>query len=317
MDAIDAISAMRSKLDELERSLKPAHAVDPFPKDGLHQTLHSTFKERPIFAKGKAVQLPKGATPPGLDDPEFQWRAGLLNATLGGGLKAAAWRPDKPYPGFSTIPVNKEAQSYPNQDAIDLTGVDPILSDGESLILTASRMTPEYRSQAPAGSTAEYVSGAFISYPYSQCYGIFEWEVQIPQGRGLWSAGWLMPANMARLPEQDVFEILGHDIGAAHTTVHFAGAGGKKTAAHQANAVRNLSQGFHTFSYYWSRERLKWAVDGEILFDVPTPSDLIDNPAYLITNLAVGGEGSWPGPPNELTQFPAQMKIRSIKAWAL
>ena len=35
----------------------------------------------------------------------------------------------------------------------------------------------------------------------------------------------------------------------------------------------------------------------------------------IIANLAVGGTGSWPGPPDRYTQFPAQYKIDYIRVY--
>jgi hypothetical protein len=32
-------------------------------------------------------------------------------------------------------------------------------------------------------------------------------------------------------------------------------------------------------------------------------------------NLAVGGAGSWPGPPNGSTAFPANMQIDYVRVW--
>jgi beta-glucanase (GH16 family) len=36
---------------------------------------------------------------------------------------------------------------------------------------------------------------------------------------------------------------------------------------------------------------------------------------YILVNLAVGGPGSWPGPPDATTPFPAVMQVDYVRAY--
>jgi beta-glucanase (GH16 family) len=71
--------------------------------------------------------------------------------------------------------------------------------------------------------------------------------------------------------------------------------------------------GFHTFAVDWEPDHIVWYVDGverrRLTANIPS------NPTYLIANLSVGSPGSWAGPPNRYTVFPAQLKIDYIRVY--
>jgi beta-glucanase (GH16 family) len=58
------------------------------------------------------------------------------------------------------------------------------------------------------------------------------------------------------------------------------------------------------------------------IFFIRTPQDLpadkrwvFNHQFYLLLNLAIGGVGSWPGPPNENTPSPARMLVDYVRAY--
>lgn len=312
---LEKFDLIRFTLDEIQASIAPPPPkVDPFAKGRI--TLDHTFTARPTFAPSKAMPLGAAAVP-ALDDPNFQWRAGYKSASLARSV-TTAWRTGRPYPGFSWLSGNKELATFPNADAIALTGLDPITSDGESLILSAQKPSAEYLAHLPAGMPTDYVSGAINSFPFAQAHGVFEMVAEIPKGRGLWPAFWLLPVDMQWPPEIDIMEVLGHDTSKVYTTVHYAKADGAPTKSKgQGLAVADLSEGLHKYALRWTAETMTWAVDDEVIFTVPTPPSLHNRPCYILVDLTVGGPGSWPGAPDEDTVFPAAMKVRSIKAWTL
>lgn len=154
-------------------------------------------------------------------------------------------------------------------------------------------------------------------------YGRLETRLKPPAGDGLWSALWLLGANIDQAPwpacgEIDVMEHVSAEPGRVFGTVHcpefFQEAG--LSGDHVVD--RPLTEGFHTFAVDWSEDRIVWSVDGTQYFQV-TRSDLkssrvFDHPFYLTVNLAVGG---WlGGAALSETQFPAILKIDNVRIFA-
>ncbi len=159
-----------------------------------------------------------------------------------------------------------------------------------------------------------YVSGMITTEgTFSQTYGYFEIRTQLPAGQGLWPAFWMLPQDHTWPPELDLMEVLAHERGKLHTTVH-SGAGGQHTYTSFATVVPDTSAGFHSYGVAWMPDTVTWYFDGAEIASAPTPTDL-HTPMYLLTNLAVGG--TWPGSPDGSTVFPADMQIDYIRAYAL
>ena len=76
-----------------------------------------------------------------------------------------------------------------------------------------------------------YYSGSLSTFSsWSQTYGYFEMRAKLPEGKGHWSAFWLVPSVNGWPPEIDVFEVLGRENGQKgrgspdnhlHLRVHF------------------------------------------------------------------------------------------------
>ena len=208
------------------------------------------------------------------------------------------WRTNFPY--GRTLTANKEAQYY--SDAT--VGVHPFRIHDGALEITAAP------GPNPAG--LPYNSGMISSKGgFAQRYGHFEIRARLPRGRGLWSAFWLLPADNTWPPEIDVFEMLGHPPGEIHVNVH------SKARPRQglAVAVGDVSGGFHTYGMSWRADAVHHFFDGRQIAAFATPDDM-HKPMFLLANLAVGGPGSWPGPPDAATVFPAHMLIDHIRAWS-
>ena len=135
---------------------------------------------------------------------------------------------------------------------------------------------------------------------FSTRFGRIEARMKMPQGRGLWSAFWMLPEGATeRWPlegEIDIAEWTGNDpnriIGAAHfgalwpNNVHYSETWLSPRAWHDD---------FHVFGIDWQPNDIRWFVDGrehgrmtpELI--VPYRWVFNDLPFYLILNLAVGG----------------------------
>ena len=57
--------------------------------------------------------------------------------------------------------------------------------------------------------------------------------------------------------------------------------------------------------------RVVVGMDGKQVFH--TSTNVINEPMYLMLNVAVGG--NWPGAPNSSTPFPATMQVDYVKVW--
>jgi serralysin len=157
-----------------------------------------------------------------------------------------------------------------------------------------------------------YSSGLLTSKrSFNQMYGLFEIRAKMPRGKGLWPAFWLLPSNGGWPPELDVLEILGDNLQKLYVSWH-SNAGGEHTSETKGIDVPDTSEGFHTYSVYWTKDIIEWYFDDIEVASKPTPQDF-HQPMYMLVNLAVGG--TWPGLPDKTTQFPARYTIDWIRAY--
>ena len=78
---------------------------------------------------------------------------------------------------------------------------------------------------------------------------------------------------------------------------------------------------FHTYGAIWSANMVQFYVDDPTnIFLVRTASDVpagmswdFNHPFFALLNLAIGGTGSWPGPPDNTTPSPAVMTVDYVR----
>lgn len=216
---------------------------------------------------------------------------------------SATWRTTYMW-GNRTLPSNKEVEYYTDATV----GPNPFTLHTEGTGTLDITATPT--AGLPDGLT--YASGAITSLTTDvQTYGLFEMRAKIPSGAGFWPAFWLLRADGTWPPEIDVFEILGNAPGQIYTS-YGSQAGGTKTGTTVGYSTVDLSLDYHTYAVSWRPDYVKWYIDGTEIFSVATPADM-HSPMYLVTNLAVGGTGSWPGPADGVSS--ATMSIDYIKAY--
>ncbi|MEN9509790.1 MAG: hypothetical protein RLZZ621_2353 [Gemmatimonadota bacterium] len=185
------------------------------------------------------------------------------------------------------------------------------------LVITARRES--YQDRA-------YTSARLTSQGKQQFqYGKIEARAQLPRGRGLWPAFWMLGANFptAGWPasgEIDVMEYRGQEPSIIHGTVHGPGYSGGKgiTRAYQPEAVR-FDNSFHVFTIEWNTDQITWFVDGVSYHvvrrtDVPGPW-VFDRPFHLLLNVAVGG--TFLGAPDQYTPFPTAMVVDWVRVYRL
>jgi len=181
--------------------------------------------------------------------------------------------------------------------------IDPFRVRDGVLHLIADR-TPASLKERLSGYP--YTSGMITTQTsFEQTYGYFEMRAKLPRGKGLWTAFWLLPADMSWPPEIDIVESIG-DPTMAYMTTHST-VTERPTVNHQM-----ADDGFHVFAVSWDREQIIWYIDGVETTRQPTPGDM-HKPMFILANLAVGGH--WPGAPDASTKLPSSLAIDYIRAY--
>jgi beta-glucanase (GH16 family) len=217
--------------------------------------------------------------------------------------------PDAPIQGGSNT-KNKEEQWYLNAaygPTADLARETYVVKDG--MLHIVAQPTPDQYKQYVEGYG--YTSGLITTHSkFEQAYGYFEMRADIPEGQGMWPAFWLLrPGGWP--PEIDVMEVVGKKPDELVTTIH-SKAGGNYSMDGHVTVIPGLSQGMQTYGVNWQPDTITWYFNGEQVYQTNTPADMHD-PMYMLVNLAVGG--TWPGSPDETTEFPAAMKVDYVRAY--
>lgn len=275
--------------------------------------LDLSFTSMPSWRRGP-MPWPPVAKP--LDAPDF-----VLSASYMSGLRAPFRTDNGSDPAWASL--SNEQEAYPDGDAIADLGLTPFSIQDGTLLLTASPIPPAAAATLPSDMPRRYLSGAFNTYPFSQTYGYFEITARIPTGRGLWPAFWLLPVDQSWPPEIDVFEVLGDDPAVSYSSIHTTdaawaatepGSYNGNTTTDKVTAAAPLSNAFHRYAVDWTASTITFYLDGMMVRSRSTPDDM-HKPFYLVVDLAIGDTGSWPGPPDASTRFPASLAVRAIKVW--
>jgi beta-glucanase (GH16 family) len=179
----------------------------------------------------------------------------------------------------------------------------------------------------PDGHTGGYTSARLQTlHKFQFQYGLVEARIQVPAGRGLWPAFWMLGDEgydssnaWPACGEIDTMEVLGSEPSIVHGTLHAPWSSAPKGIGGTAESSKPLSAGFHVYGVQWAPERISFLLDG-LVYKTITPSDIppgaawpFDHPYFLLLNLAVGGD--WPGSPNASTPFPARMEVDWVRVW--
>jgi beta-glucanase (GH16 family) len=213
---------------------------------------------------------------------------------------------------------NRELQHYTDRRENARIVADPAALDGRALAITARR------SDTGAFTSARLKTAG----KFSVTYGRIEARLRLPRSRGIWPAFWMLGDNIVRAGwpacgEIDILEVVGHEPGRAHATLHGPGYSGEKglSASTVLPAGAALGDRYRVFAVDWRPDRIEWFLDGQV-FARRTPADLpagarwvFDAPMFVLLNLAVGG--NWPGPPDTTTAFPQTFLIDYVRVYAL
>jgi beta-glucanase (GH16 family) len=166
---------------------------------------------------------------------------------------------------------------------------------------------------------------------FSFIYGRIEARIKVPYAQGIWPTFWMLGAKFPEIPwpisgEIDIMENFGagnHDAGANHGTLHGPGyAGAGLTAEYHLPDNKTVSDDFHIFSIEWSKNAVKYFVDGNCYAtfapeNLPSGAAWVfnDTPFFLLLNVAVGGSPAPVGYPADKTHFPQDMLISYVRVY--
>ncbi len=157
----------------------------------------------------------------------------------------------------------------------------------------------------------ESYAGSYPKFEYK--YGYAEIRARLPAGRGIWPAFWMLPSRDAPVPEIDIMEMIGQDPDTVAFAIHYFDFLRRTRSKGHAYTSATLETGWHVFAADWSPDQIVWYVDGVERWRFDDSRKIPDVPMYLLLNLAVGG--TWAGPPDAATYFPAVMSVDYVRVW--
>lgn len=192
---------------------------------------------------------------------------------------------------------------------------------GGNLVITA---TPDGAPQLQCWyGTCLYTSARIKTQGiFAQQYGRFEVRAQMPFGKGLWPAFWMLGSNIDTVGwpvcgEIDILETIGTDISTNHGSLHAPGY--NPTGTYPLPNGAKYSDAFHTFAVEWEPGEIRFYVDNH-LYETRNESGAgdggtweFDHPFFVLLNVAVGGV--WPGDPDSTTTFPQTLKVDWVRVY--
>ena len=146
-----------------------------------------------------------------------------------------------------------------------------------------------------------------------------EWRTQVPSGKGIWPANWLVATPCNGLqgcganwpPEIDVMEMKGSAPNVNIMTHWWGSYPGQQYQSTTWTSETDLSLDYHTYRVEWYRDSIIWYVDGAQR--AKHTSNITDGAMQLVMNTAVGGQ--FDGNPDGTTTFPQFHRIDYVRVY--
>ncbi len=214
-------------------------------------------------------------------------------------IDTTAWTHEIAPPGW----VNNELQRYTKGENVKVRG--------GKLLITARNENNEYTSARLITKDKRIFT-----------YGIVEIKAKLPEGVGTWPALWMLGNNIDQVGwpecgELDIMEYVGKHPGFIHTSIHNP-SGYAATPYTGVVEIKNLFTKFHIYSMEWTKDFITFYVDGKVTYTYqPKVKNAenwpFDKPAFLIFNIAVGGD--WGGPKVDDSIFPTTMIVDWVRVY--
>ena len=146
-----------------------------------------------------------------------------------------------------------------------------------------------------------------------------EWRTQIPSGKGIWPANWLVASACTGItgcgsswpPEIDVLEIKGSQPNVNIMTHWWGSYPGQQHQTTEYNTGVDLSADFHTYRLEWFPDSILWYIDGTRR--AKHTQNVTSGSLQVVMNTAVGGD--FDGPPNSGTVFPKYQRVDYVRVY--
>lgn len=199
------------------------------------------------------------------------------------------------------------------------------VKDGKLTIKATDR--PVDSQYNVGGRQVIYNSGSIRTHDNKQyLYGRFETKAKLPKGKGVFPAFWTLGSDFTldgvingaqghgwpSCGEVDIMELIGDGSdGSArnrtvYQTLHYSSVegGSADNGKYAGNGTAytipsgNFNDDYHIFGLNWTKGKMEWYVDDQIVrtvdySDDQAAVDALDKPQYIQFNLAMGG--AWPG----------------------
>jgi beta-glucanase (GH16 family) len=194
-----------------------------------------------------------------------------------------------------------------------------------NLVITAQEGQPESEDTCWYGQCAYTSARCTTQDKVEFTYGRVEARMKIAKGQGIWPAFWMLGADFPEIGwpasgEIDIMEVIGREPNTLYGTIHGPGYSGANNIGGHIVKDEDFADDYHVFAVDWDPNIIRWYVDGE-LYNIISVNDTgsrewaFDHDFFIITNIAIGG--SWPGSPDESTEFPQELLIDYVRVYQL
>ena len=176
----------------------------------------------------------------------------------------------------------------------------------------------------------QYTSARLFTNPEGGWrYGKITARIQLPFGKGIWPAFWMLGSNIDEnggdtpwpaAGEIDILEMYGsRDNAVVEANMHYESENGRHVDMGAAGI--RLEEGwfadnFHVFELEWDDESLRWFVDGRQFAATSIAGSEFSEfhrEFFVLLNVAVGGRSA--GPVDETTPFPQTMYVDWVRVY--
>lgn len=171
---------------------------------------------------------------------------------------------------------------------------------------------------------------------FEQQYGRIEARIQMPGGRGIWPAFWMLGSTIETeadddpntqpwpfIGEIDVTELRGQEPSLSIGSIHGPGySGGGAISGTFELMNERFDTDYHIFAVEWTADYIDFFIDG-VRYNRITTEDLPDgadwpfddHPFFMLLNVAVGG--NFVGFPVDGTPFPQSMVVDYVRVYEI